>query len=148
MNERERCVLVDLSPISKGLPICNPLTSNAGLAAAHQSPADGEFDENDVLVAVSLPVVVFHASVHRQAPLRVDTVRPCDRAGQWFGSGPNPDRGGASKQPAAGGRKRRSRALRARSCQPVMPVFRTKTRSGDSDVWYTCVRIDFVPDAS
>jgi hypothetical protein len=31
------------------------------LSAVHQSPADGEFDENDVLVAVSLPVVVLHA---------------------------------------------------------------------------------------
>jgi hypothetical protein len=29
-----------------------------------------------------------------------------------------------------------------------MPLFRTKTRSGDTDVWYTCARIDFLPDAS
>jgi hypothetical protein len=55
------------SSIHKGLPICNPLTSNAALPASHQSPADGGFDENDVLVAVSLSVMVLHAYPHRQA---------------------------------------------------------------------------------
>ena len=48
-------------------PICNRPDSNAAFVAAHQIDEDGGFDENDVLVLLSLPVMVVYANPQQPA---------------------------------------------------------------------------------
>jgi hypothetical protein len=61
MNDGERFRVATRSLSLAGLPICNQAPSNGALLVAHQSPGDGGFDEDAVMVALSLPVAVVHA---------------------------------------------------------------------------------------
>jgi hypothetical protein len=57
-------------------PICNQPASNGVFIATHQSHEDGGFDEDDVMVPVSLPVVVVPAYPQQPALRRPDTTAP------------------------------------------------------------------------
>jgi hypothetical protein len=57
-------------------PICNQPGSNGAFAATHQFDEDGAFDENDVMVPVSLPVVVVSAYPQQPALRQPDTNAP------------------------------------------------------------------------
>ena len=68
---------VTLRTFRRGLPICNRSVSNARAARQTNHRAVGGFDENHVMVPVSLPVEVFRASSRTPAAQADrDRVRP------------------------------------------------------------------------
>ena len=97
------------------------------LVAAHQSRADGGFDEDDVMVAISLPGVVVHAPPRQSARRRAEAaIAVSALAGRRRQQAPAAETAGA----ASGASRTGARGWPVDRVRSVIKVFRTKARSG------------------
>jgi hypothetical protein len=117
-----------------GFPICNARASNGAAIATHQCQGDGGFDESDVVVAVSWPVMGLHA--HPSPLRRSGANRSRGRDGRGLSGGRSQGRGGPSPTASTGRRKHHGWPSGAGCFRPIIRVFRTKLESGDTDLWY------------